>query len=955
METPTLPKARFEPPSVRAIVRERVDRLLDRAWTVPLTIVVGPAGAGKTTAVSHLVARTSDPVLWYRAHPIDSDEAILCDHLAQAIVHTTGQSAEWDRLADLLVDIERRPRLPHLLVVDEFDAVIGTPTELALSMVLTDLAPSIHFVTLSRHRPSLSVARLKLLHGVCEVGPDDLRFRSWEVDRLFRELYRRTLPPTEIAELERRTGGWVAALQLFNLATAGLAAQERRGVLAQVGRRAGPDWDFLAENVLAGLSEDLQRFLVETSPLPRLSARLCDDLLGSSGAGRTLAELERLQLITPSVEEPGSFRSHEVLRSHLEGLLVESKGADAVRKSYCRTAEILQRHEQFADALTAFCRGEDWPSVSQLLGSRGAEVADKPGSWLATLPPTLVESDPWLLLAVARRQRASGLITDAITTYRRVERIALSAVPVSIARRERLILASLLDGSSPSSLAWVAALRDAVCGGPLADADVLSGRSTHEILAKGLVALLRGEVRIAEPLLREARDRPDASPVVSLTANLGHVIAGSLGRTATAEDAADLERTAIAVDVPFLSRLCRAAAAMVNGTIRDIVAVVDDSERAGDQAGAAVAAVLGELAAVWRPNGAPSAALDALSRCEQLGLRTMEVWVRVAAAVGAIGSGDERHGAAAEVAAHRRGLRALEQLAETARRLAGARSEQAAQLVESMYDEHGIALAAAQLNDSVDGPPPRSGPDRAPEIEFRCFGRFTVVVDDGVVDLTPLRPRARTVLRLLAVNFGRGIHRQVLGDELWPDDDETSAAKKLQVAISSIRRVIEEHGVTDLIRREGDVYLLDTGRRVQCDVHRFNRAVAEARARLGSGGGIEAEVALRTAVELYGGELLADDGAADWVVAERIQLQAAAVDMSRGLAALLLDRQDPAAAIEVCRRGLEADRYCDPLWRLLLNALQADDDLAGHALAMGQYDGVLAELGVSRKMTLSDG
>ena len=84
--------------------------------------------------------------------------------------------------------------------------------------------------------------------------------------------------------------------------------------------------------------------------------------------------------------------------------------------------------------------------------------------------------------------------------------------------------------------------------------------------------------------------------------------------------------------------------------------------------------------------------------------------------------------------------------------------------------------------------PPPLGTGRRPEIEFRCFGRFTVVVDDGVVDLTPLRPRARAVLRLLAVNFGRGVHRQVLGDELWPDDDEASAAKKLQVAISSIRQ-----------------------------------------------------------------------------------------------------------------------------------------------------------------------
>ena len=68
MGTHTLPKARFEPPAVRAIVRERVDRLLDRAWTVPLTVVVAPAGAGKTTAVSHLVTRATEPASVGESH-----------------------------------------------------------------------------------------------------------------------------------------------------------------------------------------------------------------------------------------------------------------------------------------------------------------------------------------------------------------------------------------------------------------------------------------------------------------------------------------------------------------------------------------------------------------------------------------------------------------------------------------------------------------------------------------------------------------------------------------------------------------------------------------------------------------------------------------------------------------------------------------------------------------------
>ena len=143
------------------------------------------------------------------------------------------------------------------------------------------------------------------------------------------------------------------------------------------------------------------------------------------------------------MEAPGSFRPHEVLRAHLDGLLREWEGADAVHKRYRQAAETLERHEQFADAVLAYCRGEDWASVGRLLGDRGAEVAARPGSWLLSLPSSLVQTDPWLLLAVARQQRADGRVADAIATFHAVERNALTSQPV-------------LDGATRAAAAGVA-------------------------------------------------------------------------------------------------------------------------------------------------------------------------------------------------------------------------------------------------------------------------------------------------------------------------------------------------------------------------------------------------------------------------------------------------------------------------------------------------------------------
>src|SRR5439155_1226173 len=79
--------------------------------------------------------------------------------------------------------------------------------------------PSITFVMGTRALPGFNLSRLRVSGSLLEIGSEDLRFRSWEVEHLFRDFYREPLPPEELAELARRTEGWAAGLQLFHLAT----------------------------------------------------------------------------------------------------------------------------------------------------------------------------------------------------------------------------------------------------------------------------------------------------------------------------------------------------------------------------------------------------------------------------------------------------------------------------------------------------------------------------------------------------------------------------------------------------------------------------------------------------------------------------------------------------------------------------------------------------------------
>src|SRR5205807_8652682 len=104
----------------------------------------------------------------------------------------------------------------------------GTPAEAVLGRLVEHAPEGLFVLVGSRAQPAWNLPRARAAGDLLEFSGDDLRFRSWEVERLFRDHYRQPLPPVELASLARRTEGWAAALQMFHLATRDKMPEERR-------------------------------------------------------------------------------------------------------------------------------------------------------------------------------------------------------------------------------------------------------------------------------------------------------------------------------------------------------------------------------------------------------------------------------------------------------------------------------------------------------------------------------------------------------------------------------------------------------------------------------------------------------------------------------------------------------------------------------------------------------
>ncbi|WTW99147.1 winged helix-turn-helix domain-containing protein [Streptomycetaceae bacterium NBC_01309] len=243
--------------------------------------------------------------------------------------------------------------------------------------------------------------------------------------------------------------------------------------------------------------------------------------------------------------------------------------------------------------------------------------------------------------------------------------------------------------------------------------------------------------------------------------------------------------------------------------------------------------------------------------------------------------------------------------------------------------------------------PPADGV--SPVVHIRCFGGFTMTVDGYEPDWTSIRPKARAVLRLLSVRTGQWLHRDRLVETFWPKLAMPSAVHNLQVAVSSLRGLLEPdrgRGEACVVVRQGLSYRLRLPHGGSCDVTEFERAVRDARMARRLGRWREAAEALCGARDAYAGPLLPEEGASEWVVGERERLGQGAAWATDTLAELRLRQGRLGDAVETAERCLEIDPFRDSAWDTLIRAHDRSGQSAAGARARRRYADMLASLGI---------
>ncbi len=298
MTAAPLLETKLHPPIAhgRLVPRDRLSDQIARAVGATLTLVSAPAGFGKTTVMAELAGRSGGArIAWLSLEASDNDPVTFWTYVIEAIdraapglvtgarASLSGAQVSVDAVVTTLLNGLSAATGDVVLVLDDLHVIESPAIHEQLGYFLEHLPARGHVVMGTRADPAFPLARLRARGGLIEIRASDLRFSPAEAAR-YLETMDLALQASDIATLEGRTEGWIAALQL-----AALSLQGRADTTAFIKSFAGDDRhivDYLVEEVLRRQPARIRDFLLRTSILSRFTGSLADAVTAGEGERR---------------------------------------------------------------------------------------------------------------------------------------------------------------------------------------------------------------------------------------------------------------------------------------------------------------------------------------------------------------------------------------------------------------------------------------------------------------------------------------------------------------------------------------------------------------------------------------------------------------------------------------------------------------------------------------------
>ena len=453
----SLTLTKFQRPRVGRDLVERPRLLEQLGAPTALTLVIAPAGYGKTTLLSTWLETCALPSAWLSLDALDNDLMTFTASVV-ATVQTLFPMVGAETV-DLLHGVTRPPlatitrsllntlesiEQEFILVLDDYHLIHDNIVHELVADLIRYSPRNLSLVIAARSDPPLPLARLRASGPFTEVRAANLRFTVEEAARLLRDNLQLPLDNQAVATLRTRTDGWAVGLRLAAL------YYRHTGHTAQGLEQSSSSryvMNYLAAEVLAQLPTPIQNFLVITSVLDRLCAPLCEALAGVTDprwTGRAALDwLYQADLfLTPLDAGRDWFRYHPVFQEFLLQQLAQQHSPAEIGALHVAASAWLAHNGYAEEALQQALAAGDTAAAVQIVTQQRRELINheewrRLERWVRLFPREVIDREPELLLSEIWYARFQHQFRYMLPLLDRVEAL-LSQLPLNAADVDRI-------------------------------------------------------------------------------------------------------------------------------------------------------------------------------------------------------------------------------------------------------------------------------------------------------------------------------------------------------------------------------------------------------------------------------------------------------------------------------------------------------------------------------------
>ncbi|GHO71837.1 LuxR family transcriptional regulator [Ktedonobacter sp. SOSP1-52] len=407
---PTLPSTYF--------ARPRLTALLDAGLQSQAILVSAAAGFGKTTLLSGWVRmfRPNDPhAAWISLDTCDNVPSQFWIYVLAALERCkSGISAlpltflqkesqpAWQAMLTALINNLAQCSERMVLVLDNYDKITEPTIHALISFLIEHLPPTLCLVLSTRANLPFSLARLRARVQIQELRTEQLRYTQEETTIFLRKAVDFRFSEQDMQEVQSRTQGWCAGLQLAALALRGRS--NPRDLLHELHGSQRAILEYLLDEVVQQQSSRVQNFLLQTSILDRLFPALCNAVLEQQDSQSILEEMEHANLFLSPLDEEHQWYTYHPLFAEALRHRLQQISPDNVSILNLRASQWYDSHLYENEAIQHAIYIQEWSRVTELIEripSQSIWSRLNAPFWIEHLPPDVVRTRPRLCLAYA--------------------------------------------------------------------------------------------------------------------------------------------------------------------------------------------------------------------------------------------------------------------------------------------------------------------------------------------------------------------------------------------------------------------------------------------------------------------------------------------------------------------------------------------------------------------------